>query len=1012
MSDLLPRVRAGLGDRYRVERELGRGGMATVYLAHDPRHNRRVALKVLFPEFAKSLGADRFAREIGIAAVLTHPHIVPLYDSGEVDGLPFYVMPYLEGESLGKRLEREPRLPVAEALRIASEVAGALEYAHGQGFVHRDIKPDNILLSDGHAVVADFGIARAIDAAADGRVTTSGVSIGTPHYMSPEQIFAEAVVDGRTDVYALGCVTYEMLAGRPPFEGTSMREIAMRHSRDPVPSLVDARPDVPVHVQSAVERSLAKDVKDRWATAAEFATALSGSESSDARTLDRALAPIPGWARTPTTRRTTLKRAVATGVIALVLITIALMLRSRFTPGVTIDRSLVAVLPFRVIGDKDSTFQYLREGMVDLLSTKFGAMDGLHTVDARVVLSAWRRTMRQGAEPSPEDARALARALGSGRFVLGDIVATPTRLALKARLLDSDGATLADATADGPPDSLFALVDKLSLELLARSAGEPGRRVADLASTSIPAVRAYLVGRAALRRGERAQAIRSFTDALELDSTFALAALGMASSGAWSQQAGQSQALRRGLRMGYALRSRLSRRDQLLFEALVLPANPAAHTAAQQLAGWQRAIEVAPESPETQYEYGDRLYHTGAQLGVVDPLGRATAAFSRTLALDSAQVQATGHLVELAAHAGDRSRTEQLLRLYMRDAAAADVGDYVQWRAATALDEQATLARLRSRRSDIGLSALLRIVGFGETEGVGLTDVANYALELRRRVAMESRTATLFHPAQTLHSLAMNRGRRADARDALTIVRAAEPIAPGFSIVYFDADQIPVLDALFWGGDSALAVQSVARLDARVAGPVPRESGARARHFTDLCVTLLWRQMRTDGMGIGSRLETLRNGAAPGDSSGIHGGNPALCVAMLDALVGVQAKDAHANVAVARLDTLMAAGPFQFGVDFGNLVVARLHEKRGDIAAALRAIRRRPYDWDTAPLYLTTFLGEEGRLATLTGDTAAAARAYHHFLALRADADPVFRGTSHSVQAALAAIEGPRAKRQ
>ena len=961
MSDLLPRLRAALGDRYTVEREVGRGGMATVYLAHDLRHQRRVALKVLFPEFARSIGADRFAREIGIAAGLSHPHIVPIYDSGDADGLPFYVMPFIDGESLGTRLEREPQLPVADALRIATEVADALDYAHGHGFVHRDIKPDNILLSGGHAVVADFGIARAIDAAAAGRFTTSGVSIGTPHYMSPEQIFAEDVIDGRTDVYALGCVIYEMLAGHPPFQGATMREIAMRHSRDPAPPLVNARPDVPAHVQSSVERALAKDVQDRWPTAAAFATALRGSGSTT-------VAHRPGW-----------KRAIAIGATAVTVLVVAIVgtVRFRAPPPATTDPGLVAVLPFRVIEERDSTYQYLREGMVDLLSTKFGAMEGLRTVDARAILTAWHRQVRTGVEPSPDDARALARALGSGRFVLGDIVATPTRLALKARLLDSDGAELANATAEGPADSLFALVDKLSLELLARSAGESARRVADLASTSIPAVRAYLVGRAALRRGERAVAIRSFTDALELDTTFALAALGMASSGAWSQQAGQSQAVRRGLRTGYALRDRLSHRDQLLFAAWVLSSDPTTHTSVQQLAGWQRAIEVAPENPEAQYEYGDRLYHAGAQLGVVDAVDRATAAFSRTLALDSAQQQAIGHLVELAARAGDRIRTSTMLRLYMKDAGAADAGDYVQWRAAVALNDQPALVRLRSRRGDMPLAALNRIVGFGQADGVGFGDVVAYASELRRRVTIES-GSMMVHPAQTMHSLAMNRGRPADVRAALAIARAAEPIPPGFSIVYFAADQIPVLDALFWGGDSSEAAHAIARLEPQVARAVPRESGARATYFTNLCVTLLWRQLRSGGRNVGPGLGVLRRGAAPGDSSGFHGGSPALCVAMLDALIAVDANS------VARLDTLMAAGPFQFGVDFGNLVVARLQEQRGDIPAALRAIRRRPYDWDTSPLYLTTFLREEGRLAALTGDTAGAARANRHLTALAA----------------------------
>src|SRR5216110_1297887 len=216
LADLLTRLRTALADRYTPERELGRGGMATVYLAFDPKHRRRVAIKVLKPEVAGALGPERFLREIEIAAGLTHPHILPLHDSGEADGFVYYVMPYVEGETLRNRLDRAGQLPVAEAVQIVREVADALSHAHSHDVVHRDIKPENILLEAGHAVVSDFGIARAITAAAGGKLTETGIAIGTPGYMSPEQGVASARVDERTDIYSLGCVLYEMLAGSPP----------------------------------------------------------------------------------------------------------------------------------------------------------------------------------------------------------------------------------------------------------------------------------------------------------------------------------------------------------------------------------------------------------------------------------------------------------------------------------------------------------------------------------------------------------------------------------------------------------------------------------------------------------------------------------------------------------------------------------------------------------------------------------------------------------------------------
>src|SRR5213593_2705660 len=272
--DLLPRLRAGLAGRYRIERELARGRTATVFMAHDLKHDREVALKVLHPELAAAVGRERFMREIQFAARLDHPRIVALHDSGEADALLYFVMPYIVGESLRGRLDREAQLPIAEALRIAGDVADALGYAHGLGVVHRDIKPENILLADGRALVADFGIARAISAAGSERLTETGIALGTPAYMSPEQGAEDGQVDGRSDLYALGCVVYEMLAGTPPFTGPTAQAILARHAVDPVAPIRTVRDSVPDSVQQAVLKALAKVPADRYPGAAEFARAL------------------------------------------------------------------------------------------------------------------------------------------------------------------------------------------------------------------------------------------------------------------------------------------------------------------------------------------------------------------------------------------------------------------------------------------------------------------------------------------------------------------------------------------------------------------------------------------------------------------------------------------------------------------------------------------------------------------------------------------------------------------
>ncbi len=308
MPPVPPGLSIALQDRYRIERELGQGGMATVYLAEDLKHHRRVALKVLRPELAAILGAERFLHEIRTTANLQHPHILPLHDSGQVESTVFYVMPYVDGETLRDRLSREKQLPVEDAVRIASQVAGALDYAHRQGVIHRDIKPENILLHDGSALVADFGIALAASSTGGGRMTETGMSLGTPHYMSPEQAMGEREITGRSDVYALGVVTYEMLTGDPPFTGSSAQAIVARVMTEEPRPLTLQRKSIPPHVESAVLTALEKLPADRWASAKEFADALGGDGTTTRRYAGRSVA---GRVAEPPSRRAVLYTALA-----------------------------------------------------------------------------------------------------------------------------------------------------------------------------------------------------------------------------------------------------------------------------------------------------------------------------------------------------------------------------------------------------------------------------------------------------------------------------------------------------------------------------------------------------------------------------------------------------------------------------------------------------------------------------------------------------------------------------
>jgi eukaryotic-like serine/threonine-protein kinase len=315
VTDAVERLRSALAERYRIERELGQGGMATVYLAHDLRHERKVAIKVLRPDLAAVIGAERFLREIKTIAHLQHPHVPGLIDSGEIGGTAYYVMPYVEGESLRDRIRREKQLPVAETVRIARDIAAALDYAHRHGVVHRDIKPENVLLHDGSALVADFGISLAISSAGATRMTETGMSLGTPHYMSPEQATGEREITARSDVYALGVVVYEMLVGEPPFTGPTAQAIVAKVMSAEPAGLIGQRKSIPPAVEAAVFTALEKIPADRFATAAEFAAALVSEQATRVRA---AVQPVArrrsrGWLPSAAVAAATLVAGVLVG---------------------------------------------------------------------------------------------------------------------------------------------------------------------------------------------------------------------------------------------------------------------------------------------------------------------------------------------------------------------------------------------------------------------------------------------------------------------------------------------------------------------------------------------------------------------------------------------------------------------------------------------------------------------------------------------------------------------------
>jgi tRNA A-37 threonylcarbamoyl transferase component Bud32/TolB-like protein len=617
LSDPFELFRAALSDRYALDREIGRGGMARVFLARDIKHRRPVAIKVLSPELGAAIGAERFLREIEIAAKLTHPHILPLHDSGEAGGLLYYVMPFVEGESLRARLDREKQLPLEDALTIAREAGDALAYAHCREVLHRDVKPENILLESGHAVIADFGIARAMSAAGE-KITATGVALGTPSYMSPEQIAGDPCLDGRCDVYSLGCVLYEMLAGEPPFGGPNAQAIFARRMTEPVPSVRSGRENIPESVDRVITKALARAPADRFTTAAHFVGALS----------DTALAPPSPVRR----KRRRLTVPIAVGAVAL-LAAVLMVARSSFRPALPISTARVAVLPFAVHGS--GSLSYLAEGLVDLLSRGLDGAGDLRTIDAASVLTT---ITREGSEViDVEEGRRVARRLGAGRYVLGSINASGPRVRIQAALYDEAGANGTApirASIEGDTARLFELVDQLSAQLLVRRDGEQPARLTETAAIttrSLVALKAYLDAERRLRAASLQPAkidssITMFQRAVSEDSTFALAQYRLAVAAGWANRHAMSTAA---ATRAHRLSDRLADRDRRLLAAYVDFRRGAANDAERQ---YRAILQDYPDDLEALFQLADLQYNYNPLQG--RPGREAREAFTHVLNVD------------------------------------------------------------------------------------------------------------------------------------------------------------------------------------------------------------------------------------------------------------------------------------------------------------------------------------------------------------------------------------------
>ena len=600
MTTLQSRLEPALAGRYSLGRELGEGGMAVVFLAHDLRHDREVALKVLRPEVSAEIGAERFLLEIKLAAGLTHPHILPVFDSGDADGLLFYVMPSMEGRSLRERLDKERQLSLAESLRIAREVASALDYAHRHNVVHRDIKPENILLHDGAAMVADFGIGKVL--AGGGRsLTQTGLAVGTPAYMSPEQSAGELSTDGRSDLYSLGCVLYEMLTGEPPFTGVSAQAIIAKRFVSPIPKVRTTR-DVPEAVDAAVSRALARTPVDRYPTAADFAEALRGISAPGGT----------GAQRTGSDAHRTAPKAIA-------------------------------VLPFTNMS-ADPENEYFADGMTEEIINALGKLPGIHVAS---------RTSSFAFKGKEVDVREIGEKLGVSTVLEGSVRKIGNRIRLTAQLINVEsGYHLWNETYDRQLEDVFAVQDDISRAIVAaltlRLGSDQGQVIAP--TKNLEAYTLYLKGRfffAKLSEPALRRSLDLFQQALLQDPALARAYAGIAD--AWCNLADDWVAPDDAYPRAKGAAERALQREPELAEAI---------TSLGKVLGWHewkfadaevqlaRAVALAPNYAEAHYVHGTMLPSVGRLHDAIDTMRKA-------LVLDPLSVHYSEWLARFLLYDGD-----------------------------------------------------------------------------------------------------------------------------------------------------------------------------------------------------------------------------------------------------------------------------------------------------------------------------------------------------------------------
>jgi serine/threonine-protein kinase len=923
---------------------------------------------------------DRFTREIRTAANLQHPHILSVHDSGAADGLLYYVMPYVEGESVRARLQREGALPIADAVRILHDVADALAFAHSQGVVHRDIKPDNVLMSGKHALVADFGVAKAIsEASGRNDVTTMGVALGTPAYMAPEQATADPHLDHRVDIYALGVLGYELLVGEPPFVRRTTQQVIAAHLTEQPPSLLQRRSSAPPALDALISRCLAKQPSDRVQSADDVLAELERLATPTG--MAPTMAPPATHHASRASSGSKRPRLVITGFSAAAVLAVGAwaLLRPRTTAA--LDANAVVVLPFEFSASPE--LSYLREGVVNVLESSLTGEGGPRAVASQTTIARWKRAGGADHGLTEDDARTIARELGAGQLLRGSIVGTTGHVIVNATIVSTDGTRPdVQATVNGPADSIASLGATLAAQLLSLRVGEGGERLASLASVPPAALRAYLEGQELFRTGKYGDALRAYERAMAADSTFALAGMSHAIATSWNPAtAGTSP----GTDIAFRHRDKLGPRDLILLE-MWAPNSFAGRfvSGRERMELRERLAPRIPDRAEAWYLIGDAYFHSGAAYGYDfrESLRRAENAFRRALELDPGIEYIRRHLVDIANFSDDPyERVPTLI-----DSLELNSPEY-QLNAAIMRGDSARVKRLIASFPGLDVGSLLGSSFVSSM--LGLPDVgdsaANFALA-RPLTIVERRGLNRLR-----RTLLLAQGRPvAAARTTDDLERLSEGSMS-------DASATDVLlGAIFANGDTVSAARMARRLGDRLntrRSGFPGEPTRVAAWGTGL-----WASYRADSVTLRRAIAALDSFALLPDTTGL-GQRTALRADVLRLVL----PGASPNRGVlARADSVLSQGP-NINADVRaamNLIVARAFERLGENRRALQAASR------VAPGELLYVMGapaslDVARLNLAAGDTTLAITIYRWYLLGRRAAEPPQKAADEAIQKKL-----------